>query len=291
MARTIGKLTALKVEREKRPGIYADGGGLCLRVTPEGTKNWVFRFMLAGKARWMGLGPLHTIGLADARARATDCRKLRLDGIDPIESRRAARQRATLEAARAITFKKCAETYIASHAAGWRNAKHAAQWKSTIATYADPIIGALSVQSISTPEVMKVLEPIWRTKTETAGRLRGRIEAILDWAKVHGYREGDNSARWRGHLDVLLPAQSKVQRVQHHAALPYAAIGQFMEELRSQEGTAARALEFTILTAARTGETLGAIWSEIDLDTRIWTIPGPRMKGGREHRVPLSARG
>jgi integrase len=290
MGRTLGRLTALRVEKEKRPGIYADGAGLCLRVTDAGTKNWVFRYMLNGKARWMGLGPLHTISLAEARMRAAECRKLRLDGIDPIDKRRAAKQQAMLESGRAITFRQCAENYIASHSAGWRNAKHAAQWSSTIQTYANPVIGALSVQSVGTPEVMRILEPIWASKTETASRLRGRIEVVLDWAKVRGYRDGDNPARWRGHLDVLLPARTKVRRVKHHAALPYDAIGEFVARLRREEGTAARALEFAILTAARTGEVLGVSWNEIDLNARLWTVPAQRMKGGREHRVPLSDR-
>lgn len=290
LARTIGKLTALKVEREKRPGIYADGGGLCLRVTTEGTKNWVFRFMLNGRARWMGLGPLHTIGLSDARARAAEYRKQRHDGVDPIDSRRAAKQQSVLDAGRAITFRQCAEAYMASHASGWRNAKHAAQWQATLATYADPIIGHLAVASIDTPEVMRVIEPIWPSKTETANRLRGRIEAVLDWAKVRGYRQGENPARWRGHLDNLLPARAKVKRVEHHPALPHATIGEFVEALRNQEGNAARALEFAILTAARTGETIGATWAEIDLAAKVWAVPASRMKAGREHRVPLSVR-
>ncbi|MBR0795671.1 tyrosine-type recombinase/integrase [Bradyrhizobium jicamae] len=290
MARTIGRLTALKVEKIKEPGMYADGGGLYLRVTEESTKNWVYRFMLNGRPRWMGMGPLHTIGLADARNRAAACRRQRHDGIDPIEARRAGRQRAHLDAAKAITFKECASRYIAAHRAGWRNAKHAAQWEATLATYAEPVIGALPVQAIDMTLVLKVIEPIWTTKPETAGRLRGRIESILDWARVRGYCEGENPARWRGHLDKVLPARSKVRKVEHHAALPYTALSSFLMGLRKHEGVAASALEFAILTAARTGETLGARWSEIDLLAKIWTIPAERMKAGRDHRVPLSAR-
>ncbi|SRR6476469_5774438 len=290
MARTIGRLTALKVEKAKRPGMYADGGGLYLRVTEDGTKNWVYRFMLSGRPRWMGMGPLHTIGLADARNRAAACRRQRHDGIDPIEARRAGRQQARLASAKAITFKECASKYIAANRAGWRNAKHAAQWEATLATYAEPIIGALPVQAIDMTLVLKVIEPIWTTKPETAGRLRGRIESILDWARVRGYCEGENPARWRGHLDKVLPARSKVRKVEHHAALPYAALSGFLIGLREQEGIAASALEFTILTAARTGETLGARWSEIDLLDKVWTVPAARMKAGRDHRVPLSAR-
>jgi integrase len=195
-----------------------------------------------------------------------------------------------LEAGRAVTFRHCAEAYIASHEAGWRNEKHAAQWSATLATYAEPIIGGLSVQSIDTAEVMRVLEPMWAKKSETASRLRGRVEAVLDWAKVRGYRQGENPARWRGHLDKLLPARSKVRKVKHHAALPYDELPEFITALREQEGDAARGLEFTVLTAARTGETLGATWGEIDLAQKVWIIPGERMKAGKEHRVPLSAR-
>ena len=212
----------------------------------------------------------------------------RHDGVDPIEKRRAERLEARLDAARAITFKECAARYIASHRAGWRNPKHAAQWQATLATYAEPVIGGLSVQAIDTALVLKVLEPIWTTKPETAGRVRGRVESILDWAKARGYRGGENPARWRGHLDKLLPARSKVRRIEHHAALPYAELPGFLVSLRQQEGVAAYALEFAILTAARTGEVIGARWSEMDLLNKTWTLPAARMKSGREHRVPLS---
>jgi integrase len=290
MARTIGKLTALKVDKAKQPGMYGDGGGLYLRVTEDAAKNWVFRFMLNGRPRWMGMGPLHTVNLAEARKRAGEHRLQRHDGIDPIDARRAERLKAQLEAAKAITFKECAEAYIKAHRAGWHNGKHAAQWQATLATYAEPAIGKLSVQAIDTGLVLKVLEPIWTEKPETAGRLRGRIEAVLDWAKVRGYRAGENPARWRGHLDKLLPARGKVRKVEHHAALPYAELPGFLVTLREQEGIAARALEFTILTAARTGETIFAGWNEIDLLDKTWIIPAKRMKAGREHRVPLSPR-
>ncbi len=281
MARTIGRLTALGAEKAKNPGMYADGGGLYLRVTKEGTKNWVFRFMLNGRPRWMGLGSLHTIKLAEARARAATCRKQRHDGIDPIEARNNTW---------GMTFKKCAESYIDMHKAGWRNVKHAAQWAATLETYVYPVIGALAVQAIDTALVMKSLEPIWKLKPETAGRVRGRIEAVLDWATVRGYRRDENPARWRGHLDKLLLARAKVRKVKHHPALPYAEIGEFMSVLRQQEGVAARALEFTVLAAARTGETLGVTWGEIDIDRKVWRIPAERMKAGKEHRIPLSAR-
>jgi integrase len=290
MARTIGKLTALKLDKAKQPGMYGDGGGLYLRVTPDGAKNWVFRFMLNGRPRWMGMGPLHTVGLAEARKRAGEHRLRRHDGIDPIEARRAERLKARLEAAKAITFRECAETYIKSHRAGWRNEKHAGQWEATLATYAEPIIGKLSVQAIDTALVLKVLEPIWTEKPETAGRVRGRIEAVLDWARVRGYRTGENPARWRGHLDKLLPARGKVRKVEHHAALPYGELPGFLVALRAQEGIAARALEFTILTAARTGEAMFVRWTELDLLNKTWTIPAGRMKAGKEHRVPLAPR-
>jgi integrase len=288
--RAIGKLTTLRVERAKEPGMYGDGGGLYLRVTEDGAKNWVFRFMLGGRPRWMGLGPLALYGLQEARGKALDARRLRHEGIDPIETRRANRLRERLETAKAMTLKQCAESYIASHRAGWRNAKHAAQWEATLATYVYPAIGALPVQAIDTGLVCKVLEPIWTAKPETAGRVRGRVEAILDWAKARDYRAGENPARWRGHLDKLLPARSKVAKVEHHAALPFAELPDFMGRLRAQEGVAARALEFAILTAARTGETIGARWSEIKLADKIWTIPAERMKAGKEHRIPLSLR-
>jgi integrase len=270
--------------------MYADGAGLYLRVTKEGTKNWVLRFMLAGRPRWMGLGPVSLFRLDEARAKALDARRLRHEGTDPIDARRNARQQARLEAAKAITFKECAVAYIAARAAGWQNAKHAAQWETTLGTYVYPVIGSLPVQAVDTGLVDKVLRPIWLEKSETAGRVRGRIEAILSWAKVHGYRTGENPARWRGHLDQLLPSRTKVRNVKHHAALPFAAIGTFVSDLRSQEGTAARALEFVILTAARTNEVIGATWGEIDVTNKVWTIPADRRKAKREHRVPLSAR-
>jgi integrase len=289
MARTIGKLTALAVSQPKRRGYYGDGGGLFLQVSAGGAKSWVFRFKVDGKLREMGLGPTHTISLAEAREKALGCRKARLDGRDPIDERKASRLAARLAAATAMTFKACAERYIAAHKAGWRNPKHAAQWPATLGTYVYPVMGALPVQAVDVGLVLKAIEPIWTTKPETAGRVRGRIESVLDWAAARGYRQGENPARWRGHLENLLPKKSKVRRVQHHAALPYGEIAGFMVELRQQEGVAARALEFTILTAARTGEVIGARWSELDLNERLWTVPSDRMKAGKEHRVPLSA--
>jgi integrase len=289
MARRLNRLTAVEVRGIGQKGMYHDGGGLYLQVSTSGTKSWIFRFTLDGRAREMGLGPVHAIPLADVRKRAAECRRMRLDGIDPIEARSEHRSWKKLEAARAMTFDTCAAAYIEAHNASWGNAKHREQWRNTLSSYAGPVFGSLPVQSIDVGLVMKALEPIWHTKPETASRLRGRIEAVLDWATVRSYRKGENPARWRGHLDKFLPARAKIQKVQHHPALPYHEMADFIAALREQEGIAARALEFLILTAARTGEIIGAQWDEVDLDGKIWVVPGARMKAGREHRVPLSA--
>ena len=228
MARTIGRLTGLAVTRATKPGLFADGGGLYLRVGPTGAKSWVFRFRVDGKRRDMGLGPLHAVTLAAAREKATACRTERSDGRDPLEGRQTRKLAEKLTASKAVSFRQCAMAYIDAHRLGWKNKKHAAQWGSTLETYAYPVFGDLPVQAVDTALVMKALEPIWRTKTETASRLRGRIEAVLDWATVREFRRGDNPARWRGHLDHLLPQRAKVQKVQHHPALPYSQIGAFM---------------------------------------------------------------
>jgi hypothetical protein len=216
MARTIGKLTALAITQAKRRGYYGDGGGLFLQVSAGGAKSWVFRFKESGRLREMGLGPTHTVSLAEARQKALECRKARLDGLDPIEARRGKRILAKLDAAKAVTFAACAERYIASHKAGWRNPKHAAQWPATLGTYVYPVFGSLSVQAVDVGLVMKAIEPIWVQKPETAGRVRGRIESVLDWATARGYRQGENPARWRGHLENLLPkkwcAESSIMR-------------------------------------------------------------------------------
>ena len=290
MAREGKRLSALAVSRVTAPGMYPDGLGLYLRVGPTGAKSWVFRYRIGNSRRDMGLGPLHTVSLAEAREKGAECRKNRLDGIDPVQARAAQRLAVTLEAAKAMSFSNCADAYIKSHASGWRNAKHADQWRNTLSTHAYPVLGQLPVQDIDTALVMKVLEPIWTAKTETASRLRGRIESILDWATAREYRRGENPARWRGHLENLLPRPAKVQRKEHHRALPYGEVEKFMTALRGQEGSAARALEFLILTATRTSETIGATWDEIDMSAKTWTIPGLRIKAGKEHRVPLSPR-
>jgi integrase len=290
MAKTISKLSAMAVANAKTPGLYGDGGGLYLQVSTNGSKSWIFRFKLGGRTRYMGLGSLRTISLVKAREVASNCRELRLQGIDPIVQRQGARAAARLDAAKTMTFDECRNAYIAAHQAGWRNAKHRSQWVNTLDTYASPVFGKLAVQAIDVTLVTQVLEPIWSTKPETASRLRGRIERVLDWAKARGFRAGENPARWRGHLDQLLPARSKVHNVRHHAALPFSELPPFMAMLRERAAVAARALEFAILTAARTGEVIGVTWDEIDLGSRTWTVPANRMKGHREHRVPLSDR-
>jgi integrase len=288
MARAIARLKDVTVRKATKPGMLADGGGLYLRIGPTGGKSWVFRYRRAGRLHDVGLGPLHTVGLADARQKALEHRQARLNGIDPLEKRRADRAGAALDAARAMSFAACAQQYIDSHKAGWRNARHAAQWPATLDAYVYPVFGSLSVQAIDVGLVLSAIEPIWTVKPETASRVRGRIESVLDWATARGYRTGENPARWRGHLENLLPKKSKVRRVEHYAALPYVEIANFMAGLRQEEGVAARALEFAILTAARSGEVIGARWSEINVTERLWTVPGERMKSGREHRVPLS---
>ena len=278
----------MQVARLSKRGMYNDGGGLYLQIAEGGSKSWLYRYKAGGKDRWHGLGPLHTISLAQARERAADARRVRLDGHDPIEAKRAARTAARLDAAKAISFDAAATAYINSHSNGWKNEKHVAQWRATLTTYVSPKFGSLPVSVIDTGQILRALEPIWATKPETASRLRGRIEFVLDWAKVRGYRTGENPARWKGHLDQLLAPRSKVRKVQHHPALPYAEVGAFMINLRERDAVAARALEFLILTVARTSETLEARWEEIDLANRIWTMPAERMKSDREHRVPLS---
>jgi len=282
------RLTVREVETKRNPGYYVDGGGLYLQVGAAGGKSWVFRFTLNGRTREMGLGPLNARGLAEARREAAKCRALLLEKIDPLEARNAADADGALLAARSKTFKDCAEAYIKAHRNGWKNAKHAAQWTNTLQTYAYPKLGALPVSKVDTGLVLQVLEPIWNAKPETATRLRGRIESVLDWARVRGLRDGNNPAQWRGHLDKLLPKRSKVAKVNHHPALPYLDSAGFMKSLRQQDGVAAKALELIILTATRTGEAIGAKWDEFDLAKGIWTIPAERMKAKREHKIPLS---
>ena len=288
MVHSINQLSPRSVAAKTKRGRYADGGGLYLQISGNGAKSWLFRFMLNGKSRQMGLGSVHTFTLTEVRDSALQCRQLIHDGIDPIEHRKIIRGTAHADAMKAITFRACAENYISSHSAGWKNVKHTTQWTNTLATYAHPIFGDLPVQTVDTGLVMKVLEPIWTTKTETASRVRGRIESILDYATSMKYRSGENPARWKGHLDNLLAKRSKVQKVKHHAALPYTEIGAFMVKLREHDAVSANGLEFLILTAARTGEVINATWDEINFDEAVWTIPPERMKSEKEHRVPLA---
>jgi integrase len=288
MARSINKFSARSATTMSIPGVHGDGNGLYLRVTPEGTRSWVFRYMINGRARSMGLGAHADVSLAEVRETASDLRRQVRRGRDPIDERKEEKERVRSEQRASTTFRECAESYVASHKAGWRNEKHAAQWTSTLTTYVYPVFGEAAVQAVDRSAVMKVLDPIWGEKSETASRLRGRIESILGWATVQGLRSGDNPARWKGHLDKLLPARSRVRQVKHHSALPYGEAAAFMTIVRSQHSTSALALEFAILTAARTGEVVGAEWTEIDLDRRLWTVPGSRMKAGKPHRVALS---
>ncbi len=290
MARKAKELSPLVVGRLKEPGHHAVGGvaGLYLYVSESGARSWVLRVLIAGKRRHMGLGGFPDVPLVLAKEKARQAREAIGQGLDPILQRRAAASQLRSSQSLEKTFKDAAESYIDAHSDGWKNAKHRAQWTNTLETYAYPVVGALFVRDVAQEHVLRILEPIWKTKTETASRLRGRIESILDWATVRKYRTGENPARWKGHLDKLLPAPGKIQRVEHHRALPVSEMPQFMTELHKREGTAARALEFVILCAARSGEVRGACWAEIDLEAQVWTVPATRMKAGREHRVPLS---
>lgn len=309
-------LSARRVATVTEPGLYADGDGLYLAVSPGGVKSWIFRFMRAGRARKLGLGPVRDVSLARARDKARALRDSLRDGGDPHAEREAQRLALRLEATHSKTFSECSKSYISANAAGWSNAKHVEQWRSTLATYADPVIGKLPVADIDVALVLKVLNdwccsgcsaryteepkkakctqcggtvnaPLWTAKTETATRVRQRIEKILDYAKTLNYRTGDNPAAWRGNLENLLPNAKRLARVEHHAALPFADVHAFIVELRAEVGIAARALEFAILTATRTNEVINARWSEIN--GAVWTIPAERMKSGKEHRVPLTA--
>jgi integrase len=290
MAREIERLKDVQVRNIKEPGYHPDGAGLYLQVSPSLTKSWIFRYTRTGKTREMGLGSYLALTLKEARDAAKAQRKLLAEGRDPIDTRDALKTQEVLAKANTLTFDECAKKYIATNKAGWKNGKHADQWQNTLDTYASPVIGKLPIQAIDTGLVLRVLEPIWAEKPETASRVRGRIESVLNWATAHKYRSGDNPARWRGHLDKILPKRSKVARVQHHEALPYSEINPFITELRKQPGIAPMALEFAILTAARTEEVVGAKPGEFNLEKGVWTIPGERMKAGREHRVPLSPR-
>lgn len=284
------ELGALAVANITRRGVTFVGGvrGLALNVTMYGSRSWVFRYQVGRRRRDMGLGSYPSVTLAEARERARDARTKLSMGIDPIEHVRALRSKLLAEQRSAITFDEAAKKYVEAHEHGWKNAKHAQQWRNTIETYASPVMGKMLIRDIGMPQVLQVLEPIWRDKTETASRLRGRMDVVFDWAIAHGYRTQLSPARWNGLLDKVLPAPGKVAKVGHHRALPYADLPDFMLALRAHEGVGSAALQFLILTACRSGEVRGARWSEFDMDARVWTIPAERMKAGKEHRVPLS---
>ena len=293
MTRGIHKLSGADLRRRK-PGMYSDGGGLFLQAT-EGAdgnirRSWIFRYTIAGRKRDMGLGSLDTVSLSEARDVALQCRKQRVTGIDPIEHRRVERAAQVVRTTRALTFDEAASAYIAAHRASWRNERHAQQWPQTLSKYVSPVFGKMPVQAVETPTVLRALQPIWTKIPKTASNIRQRVESILDWATVAGCRQGDNPARWSGHLEHLLAAPSKLRNIKHHAALPFRDVPAFMATLCETDGTPARAIEFCILTAARRGEVLGATWGEFDLDAKVWTIPATRMKANAEHRVPLSDR-
>lgn len=290
MGKKTSEKSALAVSRLKEPGLHFVGGvsGLALQVIASGARSWILRVTIGGKRRDMGLGGFPDVPLAMARDKAREAREQIRKGIDPIEEVKAARSALIAARASAFTFEQAAKSFMAAHEAGWKNAKHQSQWTNTLATYAYPVIGAMLVRDITLPHILKILEPMWTTKTETAKRVRGRIEKVLDYATTKGYRNGDNPARWRGHLDNLLAKPAKLAKVKHLEALPYSDMGPFMADLRKQEGMGARALGFAILTAARSGEVRGATWKEVDLKMATWTIPAERMKAGKEHCVPLS---
>lgn len=294
------KLTVKRIERIKKPGRHGDGQGLYLEITKSGVKSWLLRYERGGQERYMGLGPLHTIDLAEARARARRARQQLLDGLDPLAARQAEQAARKAAEEKQLSFVDAAQQHFDQHQQKWGNTKYRAQFLSTLQEYAYPIIGAVPVGNIDTAAVLRVLEQkvkaergypagvFWHARPQTANRVRRRIEAVLDWAAVRGYRTGDNPARWKGHIGEVLPARGEVAPVVHHAALPYAEMPAFMAALRGRAGVAARALEFLALTAARSGEVIGARWDEIDFQSKTWIIPAPRMKMDREHRVALS---
>lgn len=290
MGRKAPEKSAVAVSRLREPGMHAVGGvdGLHLQVLPTGGRSWILRVTIAGKRREMGLGGYPDVPLTSARDKARQAKDKVKDGVDPIEE--AKQRQSALKASRAsaVTFQDCAERYIKANESVWKNAKSSQQWTNTLTQYAYPHIGDLLVRDIELPNVLQVLEPIWNTKTETASRLRGRIEAVLDWARVHGYRSGHNPAEWKGTLDKVLPAPQKVNKTRHQPALPIDETAAFMKRVNTVEGLGARALEFAILTASRSEMVRGARWPELNLENGVWTVPAERMKTKKQHRVPLS---
>lgn len=290
MPKKARELSAVEVRRLDRPGLHAVGGvaGLHLQVKDTGARSWILRAMVGSQRRDIGLGGFPDVPLADARDKARAARELIAQGIDPAEQKKANKAALMAAEAKTITFNECARRFLASKTKEFANPKHAAQWKTTLETYASPFIGKLAVDKIEMAHLVQVLTPIWDSKTETASRVRGRIESVLSWATVSGFRAGDNPARWKGGLDIVLPRPTKITKVKHHTALPWQEVPAFMPELRKVEGMGARALEFAILTAARSGEVRGATWGEFDLALKLWTIPAERMKAKKPHRVPLN---
>jgi len=288
MAETINRLSVLKINKLNSSGYFVDGGGLILQVSKNKSKSWIFKFDYRGKRHEMGLGSLATVNLKDAREKARICRLKLLEGINPLVDKKQSLRLIAKNSAGMMSFEDCANSYIKAHKSSWKNPKHLQQWENTIKTYAIPIIGKLNASDIETAHIRKILDPIWHTKTESAVRLRGRIETILDWAKVAGYREGENPARWSGHLEQMFPAPNKIKEEIPHPALPWNQISTFMGILRTKEDLSAKACEFGILTATRTNEIILAKWSEIDFERKIWLLSAERMKSNKEHRVALS---
>jgi integrase len=286
-------LTAKKVERTKTPGRYRDGlvRGLYLQISDNGAKSFVLRFERHGKERMMGLGSASEFSLKEARQRGLAARRLLADGIDPLQTKHAAQEAAKLAEQRKLTFREAAQRFFDQNESKWRSAKHRDQFLSTLKSHVFGVLGDMDVAVIDTPDILRAFDPLWKTKPITGDRTRSRVEQVIDWAVVRNHRPpGTNPAKWKGHLDQVLPAPRKVAPISHHAAMSYGQLPQFMSELRQDETVAARALEFLILTAARTAEVTDATWDEIDLDGKTWVIPAERMKGAREHRVPLNDR-
>jgi hypothetical protein len=285
MPRIARELSALEVRRLDRPGLWAVGGatGLHLQVTPTGARSWVLRVKVGDRRRDIGLGPFRDVPLARARERARELREAIQNGVDPLAERQEARARLKADTAKSVTFDEVAARVVAMKRQEFKNGKHAAQWPATLGTYASPVIGALPVDKVELGHVTEILLPIWTTKTETASRLRQRLEAVLDYATVHGLRSGPNPATWKGNLDKVLPKPSRVRKVEHHRALPIDEMPGFLADLRQRDGMAARCLEFVVMTACRSGEARGARWSEIDLQGAVWAVPASRMKSGRPH--------